>query len=90
LKDKFNKFNRTIKDDLSEIKWNLKELFKKLGRKYAKRASSPSSDTSSDPNDSNHLDDSSDGGIDFAHGDSTGKGKGLLQKDFQCSLISSA
>ena len=52
-------------DDLSEIKWNLKRLFKKMGYKYTKRVSSPNSNSSS--NDSDHLTDSSDSRDDYIH-----------------------
>ena len=72
LKDKFNHFRRTVKDDLSEIKWNLKRLFKKLSHKYTERGNSLSSDTSYDYD---HFDDSSKSGDDSAHEDSSGKGK---------------
>jgi len=35
LKDKFNHFRRSVQDDLSKIKWNLKRLLKKMGYKYS-------------------------------------------------------
>jgi len=71
LKDKFNHFKRTVKDDLFKIKRNLKKLFKKLGHKYTERGNSPHFDTSSC--DSVHLDDSSESGDDSAYEDSLGK-----------------
>ena len=57
LKDKFNHFRRTVQADLSEIKWNLNRLLKKLSHKYSERGNSPSSDTFS--YDSDQFDDSS-------------------------------
>ena len=73
LKQKFNQFKRTVKDDLTEIKWNIKRLFKKLGHKYTERVSSPSSGTSSE--DSDHHDNTPDSGDDPIHGNNSGKGK---------------
>ena len=61
LKDKFNHFKRTVHADLSEIKWNLNRLIKKLSHKYSERGNSPSSNTSCD---SDQFDDSSDNGDD--------------------------
>ena len=56
----------------TEIKWDLKRLFKKLGHKYTERGNFPSSDTSSyDPD---HSDDSS-SRDDSALEDSSSKGK---------------
>jgi len=87
LKQKFNQFKRTVKDDLTEIKWNIKRLFKKLGHKYTERVSSPSFDTSSD--DSVHFDDSSDSGDEFVHGDNSGKRMGPVTR-FSSKKIFSA
>ena len=46
-----------------------------MGHKHTKRVSSPNFDISSNSNDSDHLDDSSDSGTDFALGDNTSKEK---------------
>ena len=77
MNDKFNQFRRTVKDDLSKIKWNLKRHFKKLGHKYTERGNSPTSDISYD---SDHLDDSSESGDDSAYEDSLGKWKRLMTR----------
>jgi len=75
LKDKFNHFRRSVQVDLSEIKWNLQRLLKKMGYKYSKRGSSPNSETSSD---FDQFGDSFDDEDDSA--DISGKGKRPMTK----------
>ena len=73
LKDSFNKFKRSVKEDLSEIKWNLRRLFKKLGRKYTKKVSSLS--ISEDISSTKGSNDGSDVGSDKAQENTLGKSK---------------
>ena len=76
LKDKFNHLRRFVQADLSEIKWNLNRLLKKLDHKFSERGNSPNSDTSSF--DFDQFDDNSDDEHDSV--DNLDKGKRLMTR----------
>ena len=79
MKDSFNTFKGSVKKDLSKIKWNLKNFFKKLGHQYTKKVSLPS--TSEDTSFTKGSDNGSDVRSDKAQEDTLGKGK----RRFTCS-----